>query len=120
MPRVVHFEIPADATERATAFYEKVFGWRFQKWEGPMEYWLASTGASDQPGIDGGVHRRQPGQVTTNSIQVDDLDQSLACVEANGGKPVVPKMEIQGMGWVAYCTDTEGNVFGLFQPKADS
>ncbi len=40
MSRVVHFEIPADDPARAVKFYEKVFGWKFQKWEGPMEYWL--------------------------------------------------------------------------------
>jgi predicted enzyme related to lactoylglutathione lyase len=27
----------------------------------------------------------------------------------------VPKMAIPGVGWLAYCTDTEGNVFGLMQ-----
>ena len=36
MPRPFHFEIPADRPERAIAFYEQVFGWRFQKWEGAM------------------------------------------------------------------------------------
>ncbi len=40
MPRVVHFEIHAGEPERAIRFYEKVLGWSFQKWEGPMEYWL--------------------------------------------------------------------------------
>jgi predicted enzyme related to lactoylglutathione lyase len=30
MARVVHFEVHDDNPERAVAFYEKVFGWRFQ------------------------------------------------------------------------------------------
>jgi predicted enzyme related to lactoylglutathione lyase len=34
MPRVVHFEIHAGEPERAITFYEKVFAWTFQKWEG--------------------------------------------------------------------------------------
>ena len=34
--RVVHFEIPADDTARCMGFYEKAFGWRFEKSEGPM------------------------------------------------------------------------------------
>ena len=59
MSRVVHFEIPADDPERAINFYEKVFGWRFEKWEGPIEYWLVKTGPEDQPGIDGGLTRRE-------------------------------------------------------------
>lgn len=37
MSRVIHFEIPADDPERSISFYEKVFGWRIEKWDGPIE-----------------------------------------------------------------------------------
>ena len=57
MPRVVHFEIHADDPERAISFYQSVFGWQFQKWEGPLEYWMIITG----PGINEGT----PGILTT-------------------------------------------------------
>lgn len=59
MPRVIHFEIHAGEPARAISFYEKVFGWTFQKWEGPMEYWLVITGPDDQPGINGGLLPRR-------------------------------------------------------------
>jgi predicted enzyme related to lactoylglutathione lyase len=36
-------------------------------------------------------------------------------VVANGGAVAVPKMAIPGVGWLAYCTDPEGNIFGLMQ-----
>ena len=55
MNRPIHFEIPAENPERAMRFYEKVFGWEFERWNGPMEYWTIRTGDS-QPGIDGGPH----------------------------------------------------------------
>jgi predicted enzyme related to lactoylglutathione lyase len=58
MPRVVHFEIHAGDPERAVSFYQTLFGWNFQKWEGPMEYWMVITGPDDQPGINGGLMRR--------------------------------------------------------------
>jgi uncharacterized protein len=116
MARIVHFEIPVDDPERALAFYGKCFGWTFQKWDGPMEYWMVSTGPKEQPGIDGGILRRQPGQVTTNTVQVEDIDQAMATVQANGGKEALPKMALPGIGWIAYGIDPEGNVFGLFQP----
>jgi integrase len=32
MPRIIHFEIPADDTDRAVRFYQKVFGWKIEKW----------------------------------------------------------------------------------------
>jgi len=60
MPRVIHFEIPADDPARAVKFYADVFGWQSQKWDGPMEYWLVATGKAPAPGIDGGILRRQP------------------------------------------------------------
>ena len=55
MPRVVHFEIHADDPERAISFYNSVFDWEFQKWEGPLEYWMIITGAEGTPGINGGA-----------------------------------------------------------------
>lgn len=121
MPRVIHFELPADNPERAVDFYKKVFGWQFQKWEGPTDYWLISTGAENQPGINGGLLRRQqPGAGTCNTVGVTSLDDSLSSVSKNGGKTVVPRMAIPGVGHLAYCTDTEGNVFGLLQPDANA
>ena len=59
MPRVVHFEIHAGDPERAVNFYQTLFGWNFQKWEGPMPYWLITTGPDDQRGINGGLVQRQ-------------------------------------------------------------
>ena len=55
MPRVVHFEIHADEPERAVSSYNSVFGWKFQKWEGPLEHWMIITGAEGTPGINGGT-----------------------------------------------------------------
>ncbi|HOC31682.1 MAG TPA: VOC family protein, partial [Armatimonadota bacterium] len=53
MPRPIHFELPADDPERAVRFYENVFGWKVQKWDGPQEHWLITTGEAPAPGIDG-------------------------------------------------------------------
>ena len=52
MPRVSWFDIPADDPERAQKFYKEVFDWKFEKWDGPMDYSMAKTG-DEQPGIDG-------------------------------------------------------------------
>ena len=67
MPRPIHFEIPAENPERAMQFYSTVFGWKFNKWEGPMDYWIISTGQPGEPGIDGGLMpRRDPNQPCVN------------------------------------------------------
>jgi predicted enzyme related to lactoylglutathione lyase len=122
MPRVVHFEIHAADPARAINFYEKVFGWTFNKWDGPMPYWLVTTGPDDQPGINGGLVQRQ-GEIDGQAViayvcttGVENVDASVATVEANGGTIALPKMPIPGMGWLAYCKDTEGNIFGMMQP----
>lgn len=121
MPRVVHFEIHAADPNRAVNFYQKLFGWTFQKWEGPMEYWLVTTGPNDQPGINGGLVQRQgeiDGQAVIAyvcTVDVENLDASVQTAVDNGGQIAVPKMPIPGMGWLAYCKDTEGNIFGMMQ-----
>ena len=48
------------------------------------------------------------------------MDEYLKKAQSNGGSVAVPKMPIPGVGWLAYCKDTEGNIFGLMQadPKA--
>ncbi len=123
MPRVVHFEIQAEDPERAMKFYSLVFSWTFKKFSGPQPYWTISTG-TDGPGIDGGLLPRrgfapvdgQPVNAFVCTVEVGSLDTSLAAVEENGGRTVVPKIPVPGVGWLAYCKDTEGNILGLMQP----
>ena len=65
--RVVHFEVPFDDAERATAFYGDVFGWQIMAMP-EFDYHGVSTGpVGDQgmpaePGyIGGGMFKRQDG-----------------------------------------------------------
>ncbi len=93
MNRVVHFELPADNPERAVEFYKKSFGWQIQKWPGPQDYWLVTTGADGDPGINGGILRRQhPGAGTCNTVSVASVDDAVATITKNGGKVALAKM----------------------------
>ena len=79
MPRPIHFEISADDPERVFAFYNQVFGWTASKWEGPIEYWLITTGEEGTAGINGGLMRRMdPDDTTVNTIEVPSDDDFLA------------------------------------------
>jgi len=126
MPRVIHFEIHAGDPDRAVKFYESMFGWTFQKWEGPMDYWLVTTGPDSQPGINGGLLRRQgeiDGQAVIAyvcTIDVENIDASIAKAQSLGSQVVLPKMPIPGMGWLVYCKDTEGNIFGMMQADPEA
>src|ERR1700729_1535600 len=122
MARVVHFEIHAADPEAAAQFYSTVFGWKVTKWEGPIDYWLVSTG--EGRGIDGGIVRRmgesaQPGAAVNAyvcMIGVDSLDETQSAIVANGGAIAVEKHEIPGVGLLAYFKDPDGNIFGMMQP----
>ncbi len=116
MPRVVHFEFVADNPERAKKFYQGVFGWKIEKWKGPMEYWLVTTGDKAKPGIDGGFGKRtSPQDTVINTIDVPDVDKYVKLVEKNGGSIVQPKHAIPGVGWLVYFKDPEGNMWGMMQ-----
>ena len=125
MSRVVHFEIHAEDPQRAIKFYEAVLGWQFNQWGG-QDYWIITTGPSDQPGIDGGLLPRQgmiDGQAVIAyvcTVDVASLDETIAAVEANGGTMAVPKMPVPTVGWLAYFKDTEGNIFGAMQADAQA
>jgi hypothetical protein len=116
MPRVAHFDMSVDDPERAMAFYRDVFGWTFEKWKGPFDYWLVMTGDDKQPGINGGIARRQkPSDGIVNFLDVSSVDESLAKVVERGGRVEQAKQAIPGVGYVAVFRDPDGNSFGLIQ-----
>jgi predicted enzyme related to lactoylglutathione lyase len=122
MARVVHFEIHADNPERAVAFYRNVFDWQITQFGGPMNYWLVTTGADNEPGINGAILQRQ-GPINGDSviayvctISVAEIDATIARATAEGATEALAKMAVPGIGWLAYFKDTEGNIFGILQP----
>jgi hypothetical protein len=115
MPRPVHFDISAEDPERAAAFYSSAFGWTFTKWDGPMEYWLVSTGEGEA-GIDGGLSFRQhEAPEVPFTLDVPSVDDYVAKVSEAGGTIVQPRSAIPGVGWMAVFCDPEGNVFGMME-----
>ena|SRR3990172_5819391 len=111
MSKIVHFELPAEDTARATGFWSGLFGWEFKSMGGPMEYHMTEAGG--EPG--GGVYPAQAGErgpiVYFGS---DDIDTDLAKIRTLGGT-TEDKQPIPTVGWFARCKDTEGNAFSLFQ-----
>jgi uncharacterized protein len=122
MPTLVHFEVPADDVERSRKFYTDLFGWKIEKWPGAdagdIQYWTVTT--TDDKGnnasVGGGMMKRQnPQQQITNFIDVKSVDEYSSKVVKLGGKVVVSKMAVPGMGYFAVCHDTENNSFGLWE-----
>ena len=115
MPRVIHFEIAAENPERAVKFYKMVFDWKIEKW-GPVDYWLVTTGEDKEAGINGAITEKTDYvTATTNTISVISFEDAVKKIKEAGGKQLMPKTAVQGIGYMTYCRDTEGNVFGIMQ-----
>ena len=116
MNRFTHFELASDDLEKTAGFYRDVFGWQIQKWDGPVDYWLVTTGDESTPGINGGL--MQSGgdfKGTVNTIEVEDIDSAITKVLANGGEIALEKNVIPGVGYQAYFKDNSGIIVGLHQ-----
>jgi predicted enzyme related to lactoylglutathione lyase len=122
MPTIVHFEIPSDDIERSKKFYNDLFGWKIDKWPGSEhiahDYWMITT--TDDEGneaLRGGMMKRQSPQQQgmTNYFDVKSVQEYSVKVEQLGGKVILPKRPVPGMGYFAVCTDTENNGFGIFE-----
>jgi len=126
MPRVVHFEIHAADPERVIAYYQALFGWRFDAWGPPGAYWLITTGADGEAGINGGlVPRRgsaaadgQPVNAFVCTVDVPSAADYVSRASELGATVALPMMAVPGVGWLAYMKDPDGNLHGLMQSDA--
>ena len=122
---VVHFEIPVDNLGRAQKFYKETFGWLINAIP-EMGYTILGTAPADengrptQPGtINGGMlEREDPVKHTVITINVASIDDAEKRIQKNGGKMIRKKMPVGDMGFAAYFQDSEGNVVGLWETKA--
>jgi predicted enzyme related to lactoylglutathione lyase len=117
---VSHFDVHADDLPRARRFYETVFDWKFNPW-GPPDFFLIEMGKEDDPGIHGALAKRRehvagkPMFGYECTISVANVDETAAAIEANGGKVILPKSCINGVGWIIQFLDSEGNVVCAMQ-----
>ena len=114
MPHGVTIDIPADDPERAKGFYNGLFGWAMERVPAPnMDYWTIRS--PDGEHVGGLLRRGGPGEYPLNFFTVTNIDDQINRVEALGGQVMIPKITIPYAGYRAQCSDTEGNVFGLWQ-----
>lgn len=108
-----HFAINVEDCDRAIAFYEAVFGWKFNAW-GPPGFYLTQVG-----GLHGAIQKRQKEPFPTVignfecTIAVDDVDRVVALIVENGGTVTMPKVTIPTVCDIARVTDCEGNTFSV-------
>ena len=110
---VNHLEIAASDPNAAAEFYKSVFGWKIEV-EESMNYvqFIAEEG-----GIGGAfteVSENNPAGTVLAYVTTDDIEASLAKIEANGGKSIMPKTEIPGIGHFAVFADATGGTLALY------
>ena len=118
---VVHFAIEADDVDRARAFYEGVFGWRFEAW-GPPGFYRVLSGTAEVPGIEGALYARAVPRRGDDAmvgyrctIGVPNLDATTAAVVANGATIRTERSTIPGVGSLIEFADPEGNIVCAMQ-----
>jgi predicted enzyme related to lactoylglutathione lyase len=129
MNRVVHFEIHAMDLNRLQKFYEDVFGWSITDMGPQMGNFRVvvtgkDNGDSQWNGINGGITPRRgegpknggPVNAFVCTIEVENIDEALEKIMKAGGTVATDKMEVPGVGFLAYRKDPEGNVFGILEP----
>jgi predicted enzyme related to lactoylglutathione lyase len=129
MDPIVHFELPAGDLDEAKKFYGPIFGWKLQDWPMPdgSNYVGVHTTPIDEKtreplkpgGINGGIMKKNDHVKNVHgavvAIKVASIDEKIAMIEKSGGKVVMPKMDMMGMGFYAYFSDPSGNVVGLWE-----
>lgn len=126
MDPIVHFELPVTDLDAARKFYGPIFDWTLQDWpmpDGSIYIGVHTTPIDEKTreplkpgGINGGIMKKNDKvKAPVFAIKVSSIDEKMKMVEKAGGKVVMPKMDMMGMGYYAYFADPSGNVVGLWE-----
>jgi uncharacterized protein len=112
---VVHWELWSEDPARIADFYQEVFGWTIRAIP-ELNYRAVETGGKG--GINGGIMKPQrgpwPGKLAFY-IDVDDLEDYSRKVQQAGGRIVVERVDVPGVGQLALFEDPEGRVLGMWK-----
>jgi predicted enzyme related to lactoylglutathione lyase len=111
-----YVEYPAASMKATQAFFSAVFGWSFEEF-GP-DYCAFS-----KQGLDGGFYRSELYSSTRNGSALlvfysEDLDATLAKIEAAGGRIEKPIFAFPGGRRFHFC-EPSGNEFAVWSDKPE-
>ena len=115
------FEIPVSDMTRAKKFYEKVFGVELTPEE--MDQYTMSffPWTENAPGSAGMLIKGETYEPSHAGavlyFSVDDIEETLRKISAEGGRTLMPKKSIGEYGFIAHFEDTEGNRLALHSMK---
>ncbi|GLZ33782.1 glyoxalase [Lentzea sp. NBRC 105346] len=125
MPKLTHFAINADDVDATRRFYARTFGWEFAPW-GPPGFYRVEADDPAGPGVTAAVQARRDltDRPTTGfecTIGVDDVDRTMRDAVAAGGRVLMDRTTIMGVGHLIWLADPSGNVVGAmtYDPNAE-
>lgn len=121
---VTWFEIYVNDMERASRFYESVFGYTFTDMSDPTNQSMQMKGfpgAVENGGASGSLVKMEGMTGGGSNVIVyfgcEDCSVEESRVGSAGGKVCQPKMSIGEFGFCSVVMDTEGNTIGLHSMK---
>ena len=106
----------ADAAKTAE-FYSSLFGWTVQ--QGPPEaggYSIAELRGRPVAGL--GPQQNPGPPYWSTYVNVDDADKAVGNATEAGGTVIVAPMDVMDAGRMAFFSDPQGAVIGVWQPNA--
>jgi len=109
---IVHWELLGPDSAKMRDFYSSVFDWKPRDVEGFPHYFTVDD---EGMGVAGAVGRGPEDMPSYSCVYVgcEDINETLAAVEANGGTTAVPRTVIPDIVTFAMFTDPAGNLVGL-------
>ena len=117
MAKLVHLEIHSKDIDKAKTFFSSVFGWEFDRWGGPKNYWLLKNENEYDLKVTI-IDNSSSLQGIINTIEVISIDETVEKIKKLGGKELVKKTAIENTGYISYVSDLDGNVFGLVEKNS--
>lgn len=123
MPKLSHVAINADDTDAARAFYAATFGWHFDPW-GPPGFYRVEGDDPRGPGVTAAIQQRRNllgDRPTTGfecTIGVTAVDRTTEAALAAGGRVLMERSTIPGVGHLIWLADPSGNVVGAMEYDA--
>jgi len=116
----MYFEIPVTDMERAVVFYDKVFGFDFQREEIHGNLLALMPFELDGSGISGALAKGEIYKPSLNGtliyLHAESIDKTLKSAQLAGAKILFPKTKAGEYSYVAEIEDSEGNRIGLMEP----
>jgi len=115
-------ELASTDLPAAMDFYSKLFGWELQQTKlAPMDYKEIIMGGNAIGGmmaIDESWGENPPPSNWNSYIAVENTDETIEKIKANGGSVMVPAFDAPGVGRMSIVAEPTGAVFAIIQFEA--